>query len=154
MPTSPKETVREMLEVVPLVMRTVRTKVRDCRTLNLSVPQFRALGFVHRNPGASLSDVAEHIGLTLPSMSKLIDGLVERKLVIRQSHSGDRRRMTLKLTARGRALLQSAHESTQASLAERLTTLSESERTTVVRAMRILHPLFARRKVGDGNGNP
>lgn len=139
---STTETVRAVLEVVPLIMRTVRSEMRRARGLELSVPQFRTLGFVHRQPGASLSDVAAHIGLALPSMSKLVDGLVERKLLIRSSHADDRRRITLELTAKGKALLQSAHASTQAALAKRLATLDESERATVVQAMHILQPLF------------
>ena len=148
MPVSSTETARQVLEVVPAVMRTVRAQMRQSASLNLSVPQFRALNFVDRNRGASLSEVAEHIGLTLPSMSKLIDGLVERKLVIRQSHADDRRRITLGLTARGCTVLQSARASAQASLAERMSTITESERAIVVHAMQILHPLFVRQRNG------
>ena len=144
--TTPKETARAVLEVAPLVMRTVRDEMRNAGALNLSVPQFRTLGFVARNPQTSLSAVAEHIGLALPSISKLVDGLVDRKLVLRQSHSDDRRRITLELTARGDTLLQSAHASTQTALAKRLSALSESDRATIVRAMQILQPLFTRGK--------
>jgi MarR family transcriptional regulator for hemolysin len=139
---APKETAREILGVVPLVMRTVRSEMRRRSTFKLSVPQFRTLGFVHRHAGASLSEVAEHIGLTLPSMSRLIDGLVERKLMLRGGHVDDRRRITLELRARGRALLESAREAAQASLAVRLSELSEADRATIVQAMRKLHPLF------------
>ena len=149
MPTSPKETARVVIDTVPLVMRTVRAEMRHAGALNLSVPQFRTLGFIARHPQTSLSDVAEHIGLALPSMSKLVEGLVERKLVVRSSYSDDRRRITLELTARGQELLQSAHASTQAAFAERLSALSESDRAIIVRAMQLLHPLFARRKMDD-----
>ena len=149
MTCSRKETARQVLEVVPLVMRTVRTEMRRHRAHDLSVPQFRALGFVQRRPGTSLSDVAEHIGLTLPAMSKLIDGLVARKLMTRRGHADDRRRMTLELTARGAALLQTSRESTHAALAERLSQLSESDRAAVVRAMHILQPLFAHETTSD-----
>lgn len=148
MPISSNETARQVLEVVPAVMRTVRAQMRESGAANLSVPQFRTLGFIDRHRGASLSDVAEHIGLTLPSMSKLVDGLVARKLVIRQSHADDRRRITLGLTARGCAVLQSARESTQASLVERIATLTENERVIVVHAMQILQPLFVRQRNG------
>ncbi len=143
MSISPTGTAHEVLEVVPLVMRTVRTQMRSSRSFNLSVPQFRTLGFVNRHPGTSLSDVAEHVGLTLPSMCKLIDGLVKRKLIARRSHPSDRRRITLDLSSKGGALLQSARESTQESLAERLSALHEDDRVTIVHAMQILHRLFA-----------
>src|SRR5512136_939151 len=110
MMTSPETCAQEILEVVPLVMRTIRAEMRRHRTADLSVPQFRTLAFIDRNVDASLSDVAEHIGLTLPSMSKIVDGLVTRKLVTRQTAAEDRRRMMLALTTRGRSALQASRE--------------------------------------------
>src|SRR5512137_2718402 len=108
MHTSPDICAQEILEVVPAVMRIIRAEMRRHRTADLSVPQFRTLAFIDRNVAASLSDVAEHIGLTLPSMSKIVDGLVMRKLVTRQTHPTDRRRMTLALTPRGQTALQTS----------------------------------------------
>src|SRR5512136_3296462 len=107
MAISSETCAQEVLEVVPLVMRTIRAEMRRHRTADLSVPQFRTLSFIDHNADASLSDVAEHIGLTLPSMSKIVDGLVTRKLVTRQTHPTDRRRMTLTLTTRGQTALES-----------------------------------------------
>jgi DNA-binding MarR family transcriptional regulator len=143
MPASSDECAHQVLEVVPLVMRAIRSEMRDHRAPDLSVPQFRTLSFLNRHEGASLSDVAEHIGLRLPSMSKLIDGLVARNLVKRDTHPDDRRRVTLALTARGRAMLKTALEGTRACLAERLAMLPASGRATVAQAMQILRPLFA-----------
>jgi len=104
----------------------------------LSVPQFRTLLFINRRKGTSLSEVAEHIGLTLPSMSTLIDGLVGRNLAVRRTDPDDRRRMTLTLTERGQASLQIAREATQAHLAEHLGHLTEQERKTIITAMQLL----------------
>jgi DNA-binding MarR family transcriptional regulator len=139
---TPHETAGELLDVVPRVMRVVRAQMRSHRAADLSVPEFRTLGFLNGHAGASLGDVADHIGLTLPSISKLVDILVERKLVIREFDPGDRRRVTLALTGRGRAILQATHGPTQAHLAEVLTALSQTERATVVQAMQVLRPLF------------
>ena len=138
-----EQAAQQVLDVVPLVMRTLRAQMREHRGENLSVPQFRTLGFLKRREGASLSEVAEHIGLTLPSMSKLVDGLVARKLVVRETYAGDRRRVTLALSARGRATHEAAVGSTRAFLVERLACLDEAERVDVARAMQILRPLFA-----------
>src|SRR5512143_1498751 len=142
MTTSPDACAQEILEVVPAVMRTIRTEMRRHRTADLSVPQFRTLAFIERNADASLSDVAEHIGLTLPSMSKIVDGLVARRMVTRQTHRADRRRMTLALTARGQTALQSTREATRACLAEDLATVTDRERETIRQAMRLLRPVF------------
>lgn len=139
----PDDCAALVLETVPLVMRSVRAEMRGSRAPDLSVPQFRALNFLYRCPGASLSDVADHVGITLPSMSKLVEKLVARGLVTRQDDPGDRRRVTLALTEPGRAELQAAREATQARLAQRLAALSPEQRAVVVEAMRALRSVFA-----------
>lgn len=93
----------ELLEVVPLIMRAMRAEVRRQRAPELSLPQFRALSFIGRNEGAALSDVAAFLGLGLPSASKLIEGLVAEKFVVRETAAGDRRRVQLALSPAGRA---------------------------------------------------
>jgi DNA-binding MarR family transcriptional regulator len=143
MTTSVAACAQEVLEVVPQIMRAIRTEMRRHRTADLSVPQFRTLGFIDRNASASLSDAAEHIGLALPSMSKLVDGLVTRKLVTRQTDAADRRRLTLALTRSGRTALEASRAATRACLAENLAALTEAERATVVKAMAALRPVFA-----------
>ncbi len=134
---------QQVLEAVPLVMRTIRGQLRSHRSADISVPQFRAMGYIDRNDGASLSDLASHIGLTMPSMSKLIDGLVSRKLVTRASHSTDRRRICLSLTPLGREELREAHRFTEKYLADRISGLDESDLQTITRAMQILKSLFS-----------
>ncbi len=130
-----------VLEAVPLVMRRIRAEMRAHRA-GLSVPQFRALGYLHRHPGASLSDVAEHLGLACASTSKLVDGLVQRKLVTRHTAPADRRRLTLTLTAKGNALLTSARQAAQHGLAQMLARLPAGERPGVARAMEQLLRAF------------
>jgi DNA-binding MarR family transcriptional regulator len=141
--TSTKACARAMLDVVPLVMRTVRVEMRKHRAADVSVPQFRTLAFLNRQPGASLSAVAEHIGLSLPAMSTLVDGLVERKLVARNPAASDRRRITLTLTDQGQATLAAANAATEAHLAERLAGLSAGDRQLVAQALQVLRPLFS-----------
>ncbi len=134
---------QQVLEAVPLVMRTIRGQLRSHRSADISVPQFRSMSYIDRNDGASLSDLASHIGLTLPSMSKLIDGLVSRKLVTRTSHSTDRRRICLSLTPLGREELREAHRFTEKYLSEQISGLDEADLQTITRAMQILKSLFS-----------
>ncbi len=140
---STRTCARAILDVVPLVMRTVRTEMRQYRAADLSVPQFRTLGFLGRQPGASLSAVAEHVGLTLPAVSTLVDGLVERQLVTRSRPPEDRRRITLMLTDKGQSTLEVTHAAAEARLADRLAALSAGDRQQVVQALQALRPLFA-----------
>ncbi len=133
---------QQVLDAVPVVMRTIRAQLRTHRRADISVPQFRAMGYIDRNEGASLSDLASHIGLTLPSMSKLIDGLVSRKMVTRTAHSRDRRRICLSLTPLGREELRAAHRFTEKYLADTMSGLDEQELQSITHAMQVLKGLF------------
>ena len=137
-----EQCAREVLEVVPLVMGVIRSQFRKYGALELSVPQFRTLLFLSQHRGASLSEVAEYIGLMLPSMSALIDELVKRKFAVRRTSLNDRRRMTLTLTERGQATLSSARGATQMYIAEQLNHLAQVDRATIIKAMQALRPIF------------
>lgn len=136
------ECAREVLEAVPIVMRAIRGELRKYGAREMSVPQYRTLGFVYRKEGPSLSELADHVGLTLPTMSTLVDGLVARGLVNRQEDPEDHRRMALTLTELGRNRHEAAREATLVSLGEMLRQLSPSDRATVTRAMQVLRERF------------
>ena len=142
MRTSMDDCARGVLETVPLVMRIIRGELRKHGARELSVPQFRTLNFLSGHKGASLSEVADHIGLTLPSMSTLVDGLVARNFAVRRTHVDDRRRVTLELTERGQSTLRTARDATQDYLAGQLETVSSEDRNTVTKSMRILKSIF------------
>ena len=149
MTITPDDCAREVLDVVPLVMRVLRAEMRAQRGPELSVPHFRVLGYLGNNEGASLSEVADYVGLRLPSMSTLVDGLVTRGLVSRVAAATDRRRLALCLTAHGRATLNAARRATQARLAKQLTTLPPEQQATVAAAMEALRALFASRTADE-----
>ena len=142
MPVPLDACAQEVLEVIPQVMRAIRAEMRRQRIHGLSVPQFRTLAYLNYNQGVSLSDAAEFIGLTLPSMSKLVEGLVARQLVRREIPPEDRRRVTLTLTPAGSLAFQLAHEATEAYLARQLAGLPAEQKALVSQAMQILRPLF------------
>jgi len=143
MQPSPNECAREVLDVIPSVMRFIRAEVRRHRSHDLSVPQFRSLGFINRNPGTQLSALAEHLGLTPPSASKLVDGLVRRQLVERQLSSADRRCITLHLTPAGKTLTQDSYQASQATFSRLFAGLAESERTNILETMHLFRQVFA-----------
>jgi DNA-binding MarR family transcriptional regulator len=137
-----RQSARDILETVPLVMRFIRDQVRLRRTAGLSLPQFRTLLFLSRVKNSSLSAVAGHLGLSLPAMSRLINGLVSNKQVERQPVSTNRRQIALTLTARGRATLEKVRYEIRLRLTDSLKNLAAAEQKTVQRAMRVLHKAF------------
>jgi DNA-binding MarR family transcriptional regulator len=143
MTKTPEESARSLLEVVPIVMRDIRSEMRSRRSLDLTVPQFRTLAFVNRNKGASLSEVANHMGLTPPSACRLVDGLNTRGMMTRQDNPADRRRIKLAVTPHGSEILRICTEGTLAHLASKLDSIDGAEREVIVKAMAILRSVFA-----------
>ncbi len=143
MSDSPDECARYLLETVPALMRVIRKEMRSHRESGLSVPQFRVLIYLDRRDGASLSEVAEHLGLSLPATSKMIDVLVSRGLVSRRGDHADRRRVVLAPTELGRSSTLAAREATQSRLAERLALLAPPDLANVAAALSALGSIFS-----------
>jgi DNA-binding MarR family transcriptional regulator len=146
---SPDRCARELLSGAPAIMRFLRDQMRRNRQGELTVPQFRALIFqfralifVSHNEKPSLSAMAEHMGLSLPATSRMVEVLVKRGLVERRARRADRRCISLSLTAPGRAALRVALQAAQAALARRFDALSARELALVSRALGVLSRVF------------
>jgi DNA-binding MarR family transcriptional regulator len=140
----------EILELVPAIMRLIRAHMRRHRGSDLSVPQFRALAFVDANAGASLSALAEHVGLSLPATSRLVEGLVQKGMIVRRVPRGNRRLVALTISAHGQRTVSAARQATVKRLTEILAPLGGGERVAILRALRTLHHEFDSAAARDG----
>lgn len=138
---------REVLEVVPSVMRFIRAEMRS-RRADLSVPQFRSLLYIGRHDGCPLHELAGHLGLTAPSASKLIDILERRSLVKRRPSTEDRRRLTLALTPAGEKARSQALDGALEQLAARMGALAPEELQLVISSMSVLKRSFTASTAG------
>lgn len=135
---TPQMCAREVVELTPLVMRALRAEVGRLADPTLTVPQFRALSHLSRNPGSSLSSVAEHLGIARPTASALVDRLVRRGLIHRDTDPSERRRTRLTLTPEGVKHLQGAKEAVRTRVAEVLAPLSDAERAQILQGLQLL----------------
>ena len=151
MKTSAGDCAAAMLEAIPAAMWVIRQHMRSHRLPGLSVPQLRVLAFLARCGPATLSAVAEHVGTTRPSMSRMIQALVEGHLVRRRAGSSDRRTVCLEIAARGRRVLGIARQATVEQLARQIGSLRAEEVGRLQAAMGLLLRVVA---VRDSPGQP
>jgi MarR family transcriptional regulator for hemolysin len=130
-------------------MRSIRVQMRRKTSPELSVVQFRSLALADRPGGASVSEIAEHIGLTLPSASKLVDGLVRRGYLRRRPHPSDRRKTLLASTPKGTRVLDTARRATRRHLAGLLQDVPGERLARLATAMETLRPIFV---IGSARG--
>ena len=110
--------------------------------LDLSISQIRILHLLTREmDNASLRALADAIGLSLPAVSRSIDGLVHRGLVTREENADDRRLKTVRATGEAHDLVDHLMELRLAGIAEFVSTLSDEERADLSKA---LSPVVAR----------
>jgi DNA-binding MarR family transcriptional regulator len=74
--------------------------------MNLGFTQLAALYVLAEGATTTIADLAETIGRSPSATSRLVDGLVKRRLVERRREEDDRRQRSVWLTARGRAVLR------------------------------------------------
>lgn len=106
------------------------------------MPQFRTLVKADNQPQPSLSEVAEHLGASLPTASRIVAGLVTKGYLARRGCSNDRRQIELAITSRGRAVLDAAWEATQLQMESKLKTLRRAQHATLMEAMSIFREIF------------
>ncbi|CAN5543843.1 hypothetical protein BH09PSE5_BH09PSE5_25880 [soil metagenome] len=67
--------------------------------INLS--QWRVMAVIHARSELSLTDLTRHVTMDQPTVSRIVEKLVEQELVCRIQHPEDRRFLSLTLTQRG-----------------------------------------------------
>lgn len=129
-----RQLAKELLEVIPPLVRLIRAEIRGSAPSVLSVPQFRVLNNIRRGLN-TVSGIAEHHGVSQPAMTKMVNGLVARGLVRRRPHPGDSRQTLLLLTAKGRALHARTWAEAQRRLARHLKAVPAADRAPILRAL-------------------
>jgi DNA-binding MarR family transcriptional regulator len=121
-----KERAALMMEVIPRVMRLIRNEMRQQGKNKLTVPQFRVLNRVAREP-ASNQVLADWMGVSAPTMSRMIDTLIKRGLLTRKTEASDRRQVLVECTKKGLALAQEIRGAMHSQLTQKISLFPEEK---------------------------
>jgi len=119
-------------------IRLLRTLRREDDGTGLSAPRLSALSVIAFAGPLSLAELAAAEQVRPPTMSRIVDALVEGGLVTRETDSADRRSVRIAATAEGRRLMEAGRERRVRVLVERLGRLADSERRALARGVEIL----------------
>jgi len=131
---------RDMYALVSYLMRVSNFgSFNMIAELELSFTQLKALCAMDvDDEDRSVKALAESMGVSLPAMSRAIDGLYERGFVDRREDPVDRRMKRVRLTGAGHAITSSLNETRLAALQEFLLTLSDKEAQALTRALGLI----------------
>jgi len=124
--------------------RTIRQAIESVEgTGRLTIPQLRCLQMMATHADGSLtSQLARMLKVAVPTMTSMIDGLVERGMVERQPHPTDRRQVRLLLTTEGRHTLDRYRQITHDRLAEPLSQLDRGQKARLTAALADLNAIL------------
>ena len=108
--TRAHDAARLLAGVFPRLSKAMRRQVRPAA--GLSMPQFVTLRALSHGP-KSASVLAQIFGVSRPTITRMVDGLVKKGLVERHHDPGDRRLAIISLTTAGRALQASSEEAAE-----------------------------------------
>jgi DNA-binding MarR family transcriptional regulator len=131
---------RDLLHVMMQMMRSVATEMRRSPQA-LAPGQMAALMRLKMAP-AAMSDLARHLGVSVPTVSKSIDVLEERQWVERWVDPSDRRQTIVRLTPEGRRVTAAMRQQTERHIAGLLAPLTPSQRAQVRGALDVLTALL------------
>jgi DNA-binding MarR family transcriptional regulator len=124
----------ELVEMIFKVSRLMKEEMSFTNNLvHLSILQIQTLFFLNKNKTKkiSMSDIAGHFNVELPSATSLLNKLYEMNLVERHADEQDRRLVLITVTAQGEKMLQEAMLHRRKNLEKMLSYLSVEEVTNL-----------------------
>jgi DNA-binding MarR family transcriptional regulator len=132
-PTSTSTGAAELLDVVSLVTQAVWTDLRRSGAA-IEPTQWTTLRMLSAEP-CTMSELARHKAVSLPTMSRSVDMLVRRGWVERCVDEADRRQTLVRLTAAGQRLLADCRRRFEDLIAAKLVGLSDDERARLTTSL-------------------
>ena len=123
----------ELLDVVGLVTQAVWADLRRSGAA-IEPTQWTTLRLLAAGP-CTVSELARHKAVSLPTMSRSVDMLVRRRWVERCVDETDRRQTLVRLTSAGQRLLADCRRRFEDLIAAKLVGLSDDQRERLTRSL-------------------
>ena len=129
-----------MYALASYLMRTANVRTFNAiAELDLSFTQIKALCALETDgEERSVKALAESLGVSLPAMSRAVDGLFERGFVGREEDPGDRRMKRVRLTDAGRTVPRALNEARLSALQELISSLGDDEALALESALGLI----------------
>jgi DNA-binding MarR family transcriptional regulator len=119
-------------------IRLLRTVRREDRQTGISPPRLSALSVLASGGPVSLAELAAAEEVKAPTMSRIVEGLVQDGLATREADPANRRKVRIAATDDGRRRLEGARERRVRALRDRLRRLADSEQRALARGVEVL----------------
>jgi len=131
---------RDLLQVMLRMMRSMSRQMRQ--SPQAVAPAHVAALMRLKTAPATTSDLARHLGVRVPTITRSIDVLVERGWVAGRPGSADRRQTIVRLTPAGRRTAAAMRRKAEQHIASLLAPLSAQQRTQLRSTLDVLNDVL------------
>lgn len=118
------------------IIQSIDLHSRDLvKRFGLTVPQLMILNEINRVQDISASDLARAVSLSQATVTGILERLENRALIIRKRSESDRRRIHVRVTDAGRAMLDAAPPLMQESFTRQFLLLEDWEQHMILAAV-------------------
>jgi DNA-binding MarR family transcriptional regulator len=134
----------ELAEIATFLQRSFLVQLsEEVSKGNISIPQYTLLSFLNQSPGLNMSQLAQLMRHTTPATTGLVDRLFSAGLVERYGHPDDRRQVLVRITEKGRNLVEGMKRGVMKTISEISTNLSNEDFEAWVRIYRTINKYCA-----------
>ena len=138
--TSRTALTSDMFALAAYLLRTATVGTFNAiAELDLSFTQIKALCALEADgEERSVKALGESLGVSLPTMSRAVDGLFERGFVEREEAAEDRRMKRVRLTESGRTVPQALNDARLSALSELMSSLGDEQAAALGHALGLI----------------
>jgi DNA-binding MarR family transcriptional regulator len=118
--------------------RSMHNFIQYCKENNISLSQMGTLFHLHHKGMCGVSGIGEHLGVTNPAASQILDRMVQQGLIARSEDPQDRRVKQIVLTEKGQKIIEGSIQARQSWWPDLENKLSDAEKEQVLAALDIL----------------
>lgn len=144
---------QQFINVLTSMMKSLKRDLKLERVHPCTFPQMELLQLLTRHSSLTCSQVAFFLGVTPPTVTRLVDGLVDRGWVERITPPDDRRSLVLRLTTEGEETARLRQERTQEIISEILGSLPEEDKHQLSLILEALQRILTDRAERSGEKN-
>lgn len=127
---------------MPIIIRSIRSELREAASPKISYPQFRALSNIGRGL-QTVGELADHHGISQPAMTKTINTLVTEGFVNKNKSQEDARLTILSLSGKGEKLYKDVWDEVHEKISQKLKDFPVKNRKAMVSNLQKLRSIIA-----------
>lgn len=129
--------VKEFRELTRILERNLELLNKsDCCSGNITTAQCHALVEIGRKNNLMLKDLAVILQIDVSTSSRVVEELVKKEFVMRESSSTDRRSVQINLTQKGQTLFEKIEYDMEQLFDQILSLMEEKEQKTLLRSLK------------------